>query len=161
MQVEKKSVEELFQDQENCRSHDEKNLKAITKSLEAFGQQKPIVIDKSGKVIAGNGTLSAAQSLGWKTIDVVVSHLEGSEATAFGIADNRTAELAAWNDQKLVESLAMLQNDMSIDESISGFSTAEIESRIEALESPEVKEIDPEDFNGQHECPKCGFEFDD
>jgi ParB-like chromosome segregation protein Spo0J len=161
MQVKQEEVQRLTQDPENSRSHDRKNLDAIKQSLEAFGQQKPIVIDQEGKVIAGNGTLAAAQELGWKTIKAVVTDLEGASQTAYAIADNRTAELASWDDERLVESLARLQNDESIDESIAGFNSSEIEARVARLESPEVKEFNPEEFAGKHTCPRCGFEFND
>jgi len=162
MQVEARKVKDLLQDPENSRKHDERNLQAIRESLEAFGQQKPIVIDQEGKVVAGNGTLEAARQLGWEEIQAVVTLLEGPKQTAFAIADNRTAELAAWDDEKLSESLARLQNDDSIDEAISGFNAVEVENLIgAALDSPDIKEIDPEGFKGGVTCPRCGFEFDE
>ena len=134
MQVQEAQVQELTQDPDNSRSHDRKNLEAIKQSLEAFGQQKPIVIDQEGKVVAGNGTLAAAQELGWQTIQAVVTDLEGAKQTAYAIADNRTAELAAWNDEQLAKSLVSLQNDQSIDEAISGFRTDEIERMVGAFD---------------------------
>jgi DNA modification methylase len=133
MQVQEAQVQELTQDPDNSRSHDRKNLEAIKQSLEAFGQQKPIVIDHQGKVIAGNGTLQAAQELGWQTIQAVVTDLEGAKQTAYAIADNRTAELAAWNDEQLAKSLVSLQNDDSIDEAISGFDTKEIDKMVQSI----------------------------
>ena len=102
------SVESLVKDPRNARKHDAKNLKAIASSLQRFGQQKPIVVGEDGVVIAGNGTLAAAQSLGWSHIDIVRSALRGSEATAYALADNRTAELAAWDEQALTEQLSAL-----------------------------------------------------
>ena len=134
MQVQEAQVQELTQDPDNSRSHDRKNLEAIKQSLQAFGQQKPIVIDQEGKVVAGNGTLAAAQELGWQTIQAVVTDLEGAKQTAYAIADNRTAELAAWNDEQLAKSLVSLQNDQSIDEAISGFRTDEIERMVGAFD---------------------------
>jgi len=162
MQVQARKIQDLHQDPDNSRRHDERNLQAIRESLEAFGQQKPIVIDEEGKVVAGNGTLEAARQLGWKEVQTVVTQLEGPTQTAFAIADNRTAELATWDDQKLSESLAQLQNDQSIDEAISGFNAVEVENLIgAALDSPDIKEIDPEGFKGGVTCPRCGFEFDE
>jgi ParB-like chromosome segregation protein Spo0J len=90
-------IPRLMPDPHNVRIHDEANLKAIQGSLKAFGQQKPIVIDQSYRVLAGNGTLEAAKRLGWKEIECVVSTLEDEAATAFALADNRTAELADWD----------------------------------------------------------------
>lgn len=108
MQTSIKSVDELSLDPANARRHPERNLEAIMASLRAFGQQKPIVIDRRGIVIAGNGTLEAARRLGWDEIAVVETELDANQATAFGIADNRIAELATWDYevlQSLMESL--------------------------------------------------------
>lgn len=101
-------IGELVFDPSNARKHSPKNLDAIKGSLLKFGQQKPIVIDKNNIVIAGNGTLEAAKSLGWETINVVKTDLDGSNATAFAIADNRTGELAEWNDDALKRTLEAL-----------------------------------------------------
>jgi ParB-like chromosome segregation protein Spo0J len=97
-------IAELSLDPSNVRKHGRKNLDAIKASLRKFGQQKPIVVDAKGIVLAGNGTLTAAQELGWTEIQIVRTELAGVEATAFSIADNRTAELAEWK-QELNEAL--------------------------------------------------------
>lgn len=95
-------------DPANTRKHSRKNLDAIKASLRRFGQQKPIVVDAKGIVLAGNGTLAAAKELGWSEIKIVRTGLAGVDATAFGIADNRSAELAEW-DEKLAEVLDALK----------------------------------------------------
>jgi DNA modification methylase len=142
MQVEARFVQDLHQDPENSRKHDKRNLEAIRESLEAFGQQKPIVIDQEGKVIAGNGTLEAARQLGWKKIETVVSQLEGPSQTAFAIADNRTAELAAWDDDQLAQSLVALENDDSIEAALSGFNSKEIDKMVQDMAPPEEGDKD-------------------
>lgn len=111
MDLKKLKVAELAQDPANVRTHGEKNLEAIRGSLKRFGQQKPIVVDGNGVVIAGNGTLMAAQSLGWNDIWAVESGLRGAEQTAYGIADNRASELAAWDMEKLIQQLNALESD--------------------------------------------------
>jgi len=60
---------ELSLDPANVRKHDRRNLDAIKASLRKFGQQKPIVVDTKGIVLAGNGTLTAAKELGWSEIE--------------------------------------------------------------------------------------------
>lgn len=42
--VERRAIADLRVDPENARAHDDRNLAAIKKSLEEFGQQKPIEI---------------------------------------------------------------------------------------------------------------------
>jgi hypothetical protein len=108
MKIERIPISSLVGDPANVRKHNTKNLDAIKGSLAKFGQQKPIVVGANNVVIAGNGTLAAAVALGWNEIDVVRSQLLGPDATAFAIADNRTAELAEWDDELLRQQLASL-----------------------------------------------------
>lgn len=111
MNIERISISDLLEDPANARKHDAKNLRAIKGSLKRFGQQKPLVVDAKGIVIAGNGTLAAARELGWDTIDVVRTTLAGAEAIAYAIADNRAGELAGWDDDVLGKALAALDAD--------------------------------------------------
>lgn len=116
MKVQKVSVEKLTVDPSNARKHNPKNLESIKGSLQKFGQQKPIVVDKNNVVVAGNGTLEAARSLGWTEIDVVETQLEGPESIAFALADNRTSELAEWDTKNLSETLkSLVKIDFDLD----------------------------------------------
>ena len=125
MKLETVPCDTLSFDPANLRKHGKKNLDAIKASLRRFGQQKPIVVDAKGIVLAGNGTLAAAQELGWKEIQIVRTDLAGTQATAFGIADNRSAELAEW-DEKLGDVLASLKaEDFPLEEI--GFDAADLE----------------------------------
>jgi DNA modification methylase len=133
MNIEEIPIAELDLDPANVRQHDEKNLAAIKSSLKRFGQQKPIVVDPKGIVIAGNGTLTAARALGWDRIRIVRTQLEGSEATAYAIADNRTAELATWDDDALMQQLSALDLEDSALVEAAGFSAAELEGMVDGL----------------------------
>ncbi len=130
-------IESLQHDPVNARVHTKKNIAAIKSSLTRFGQVKPIVLHKNGKtVIAGNGTLVAARELGWKEIAVVKTSLEQAEATAFGIADNRTAELATWDDSVLDDLLASLDQDLLM---ASGFDQSDISKALEDATAGEAE----------------------
>lgn len=111
MQIEQIKIINLIPDPENARSHDSANIAAIAGSLAQFGQQKPIVISKENVVVAGNGTLEAAKTLGWSNINVVRIPDDWSETKikAFALADNRTADLAMWNEEVLAAQLVELQ----------------------------------------------------
>ena len=123
-------ITELSLDPSNVRKHGRKNLDAIKASLRKFGQQKPIVVDAKGIVLAGNGTLTAAKELGWEEIEIVRTQLEGVEATAFAIADNRSAELAEWED-KLVDVIKSLIA-AGVDGDDLGFSQMDIDDMMQA-----------------------------
>jgi hypothetical protein len=113
MEIVKKAIEEITPDPGNVRKHSQKNIDAIKASLNRFGQQKPIVCDNKMCVRAGNGTLQAAKELGWTHINVVVSDLDRADLIAYGIADNRTAELAEWDIDGLEEQLAGLDEELA------------------------------------------------
>lgn len=92
----------LTLDPANVMLHPDANLEAIKGSLQAYGQRKPIVVNRrTGIVEAGNGTLQAALSLGWTRIAVVYVDDDPATAAGFSIADNRTAQLAEWDDEAL------------------------------------------------------------
>jgi ParB-like chromosome segregation protein Spo0J len=157
-------IADLSQDPANARKHDDKNIDSIIASLRRFGQQKPIVIDASNVVRAGNGTLEAAKRLGWDSIECVKTDLKGSDAIAYAIADNRTAELAEWDSDVLAAQLSGLLTDDEALANAAGFSAEEIERMLEKLsDEPESssEEIDADKFDLEHKCPKCGFEFND
>jgi len=140
MKAELVPIDSLNFDPANVRKHGERNLATIKASLQRFGQQKPIVVDANGVVRAGNGTLAAAKALGWKEIAVVRSALAGSEATAYAIADNRTAELAEWDDDALAETLSALQCEDEALLDAAGFDAAELSKMIDGM--AEVTEDD-------------------
>ncbi len=103
----------LHPDPDNARKHNTRNLQAIKDSFTQFGQQKPIVALKDGTVIAGNGTIEALQELGWEKVAVVrFDDKDKAKAIAYAVADNRTAELASWDDAALAESLKSIQNEI-------------------------------------------------
>jgi hypothetical protein len=88
----------LKPDPMNARVHGARNMDAIMLSLAMYGQVKPIVVRKeTGVVVAGNGTLAAAQALGWRKIAANIVSMTDTEAWGYGLADNRTAELASWD----------------------------------------------------------------
>jgi site-specific DNA-methyltransferase (adenine-specific) len=111
MNIQNLRIADLTPDPQNARQHDEKNLKAIEGSLKEFGQRKPIVITEAGVIVAGNGTVEAAKRLGWTQIDVVKvpNDWTPDKIKAFAIADNRTAELANWNQEVLTSQLLELE----------------------------------------------------
>lgn len=123
----------LILDPSNARRHSETNLKAIETSLSKFGQRKPIVV-QGEKVLAGNGTLEAARRLGWAEIAIVRVPDDWDEQTAkaYALADNRSAELAEWDEAVLAEQILELE-DAGWDMQPLGFETqipAEIEPGV-------------------------------
>jgi DNA modification methylase len=110
MKLEALKIIDLTPDPNNARVHDKKNLAAIAESLNKFGQRKPIVITKDNLIVAGNGTVEAAKQIGWTDITAVrvPDDWSADQIKAFALADNRTAELASWDQEILNQQLEEL-----------------------------------------------------
>lgn len=150
MEVTRRLIEDLTLDPRNARTHSQKNLDAIAASLTKFGQRKPIVITEDGVVLAGNGTLEAAKSLGWDHIDVSVTPADWDldTARAYALADNRTAELAEWDESILAQQLLEL-HDADFDIEALGFEMPQViepepidEDEVPLEPEPKVKHRD-------------------
>jgi hypothetical protein len=105
-------IKDLILDPQNARLHDKRNLEAISGSLQTFGQRKPIVIDASNTIVAGNGTVTAAKNIGWGQILAVrvPSDWTAEQIKAYALADNRTSELAEWDSTILSNQLIELDD---------------------------------------------------
>ena len=138
------AIDSVNLDQANARAHDERNVEAIKASLDEFGQRQPVVVQKQGMVVrAGNARVMAAKALGWSEIAAIVVDEDDVAATAYAIADNRTAELATWDTDVLDRLMAELPPDMA---EATGFTDAELEALLEA---PAIVEDDaPEADDG-------------
>jgi ParB-like chromosome segregation protein Spo0J len=150
MRVESVLIDSLEPDPENARKHSQANLDAIAGSLKTFGQRRPLVL-WGNIVIAGNGTLEAAKSLGWSEIMVtrVPPSWSPEQARAYSLADNRTGELADWHFEILADQLIDLDS-VGFEVSDWGF-------------SPLTPPIDPEPEEDRPPkiitCPDCGLAF--
>ena len=128
-------------DPANVRRHGARNLAAIQASLRRFGQQKPIVVDERGVIRAGNGTYEAARQLGWTHIHIIRTPLTGPDAIAYAIADNRTGDLAQWDEEALNRQIAALDGDLL---SAAGFNQAELAKLMETGRNEPVEKMPPE-----------------
>jgi site-specific DNA-methyltransferase (adenine-specific) len=141
LRIENVSIDSLTFDPTNARLHDSKNLDAIVGSLKLFGQRKPIVVTPDNIVVAGNGTLEAAKTLGWTEIAIARTPAGWTwdQIKAYALADNRTAELAEWDPKVLADQLLELDaNGWSLEEF--GFEPLQPPVNPEDVEEDEVPE---------------------
>jgi len=115
--------------------------------MESFGFNVPVLIDESGKIIAGHGRVLAAQALGWTEVPAIqLAHLSAVQQRAFAIADNRLTENSSWDEELLAESLRELASlDLDFSLEVTGFTMAEIDLKIEGIGAPAENE-DPADI---------------
>ena len=72
MKITVKKLSELHKPAHNIRRHSEKQLTEYIRSIEMFGQVKPLVVAEDGEIIAGNGLYEALLRMGRETCDCYV-----------------------------------------------------------------------------------------
>ena len=83
------------------------DIGAISTSLTAHGQYKPILVQSSTNfIIAGNHTWKAAQHLGWTEIAVQYLDVDDDKALRILLADNRATDLATYDEHALAQVLS-------------------------------------------------------
>lgn len=92
MKVEFWPIDEIVPYELNSKKHDEKQVAAIATSIQRFGFDQPIVVDKEGVIIKGHGRLLACKKLGLLQVPVLVREdLTTEQANAARVADNKVA----------------------------------------------------------------------
>jgi DNA modification methylase len=99
----------------------------VVTSIQEFGFRQAIVVDKTGTIVVGHTRYKAALKLGFKKVPVhVAKDLTPAQIKAYRIADNKTAELAEWDHDRLVQELLELEQ-MAFDLDVLGFTTDELQ----------------------------------
>ena len=165
MKVKNLAIEKLVPYENNPRNN-EAAVDYVANSIKEFGFQVPIVVDKDNVIVAGHTRYKAAQKLGLTEVPVVVAEdLTPKQIKAFRLADNKTAEKASWDFEKLTDEIA----DLELDFDLTSLGFGEFELDVlkngnnfdeEALndlftDAPE-KEKEPKKI----QCPHCGEWFE-
>ena len=99
---------ELTPYEQNAKVHPPEQIDHIANSIEQFGWQQPIVVDRNKTVIIGHGRLLAAKQLNLDTVPVVFAeNLTEDQANALRLADNKLNE-SPWDFSRLEMELAAL-----------------------------------------------------
>ena len=152
MNVTRKLLSELRRPERNVRMHTDKQLKEFRRSVEMFGQIRPIVVDEDGVILAGNGLYETLLSMGRTEADCyVVTGLTEAQKKAYILADNRMAMDAGWDEELLRVEIESLQG-MDFDPLLTGFDEKELADLFGT--DDEAKE---DDFDVEAELEKPCF----
>lgn len=167
-QIESLPIAGLIPYARNSRTHSVEQIGQIAASIQEYGFTNPILIDAQGGIIAGHGRVMAAQSLGLEQVPCIrLTHLSDTQKRAYIIADNKLALNAGWDEGILAQEMQdLLDLDYSLD--TLGFGSNEIDQLLAGLDgNPQptpltsAQEINTDEYKLDHQCPKCGFEFND
>lgn len=145
MKVVYMAVSELVPYENNPRNN-EKAVEAVANSIREFGFKNPIIVDRQKVIVSGHTRRLAALKLGMDLVPVVYADdLTEDQIKAFRLADNRVAEMAAWDEDLLKEEMAK---------------AVDFEFGDYGFDQKELDEIVKKDVNIKtHKCPRCGMEW--
>jgi len=125
MKIELWKVDRIRPYERNPR-HNDHAVEAVAQSIRQFGFRQPIVVDSDGVIVCGHTRYKAALKLGLEKVPVhVATDLSAEQIKAYRIADNKAADLAAWDYELLPIELAAIQGD-GFDLELLGFSQDEV-----------------------------------
>lgn len=129
--IEQWSIDRPIAYARNARKISDKAIDKIAASIKEFGWQQPIVVDREGVIIVGHTRLLAARKLQLTAVPVhVAEKLTDAQVKAYRLMDNRSHQETEWDFDLLAPELTELQ-DMSVDLSLTGFDSAEIDKLLE------------------------------
>jgi DNA modification methylase len=137
-------IGELKANPNNPRKHSRQQVRAIATSIDAFGFNAPILIDRDNRIVAGHGRFEAAKLLGYSHVPAIsLEHLDPQQARAYMLADNKLTDRSTWDDGKLaihLKELSELVLDFEIE--ATGFELPEIDLRIQSLDGSDIDAAD-------------------
>lgn len=114
MKIETLNITDVKPLENNPRFHPEKQLGELARSIEQFGQYRPIVIDENDTILAGNGLHTALTQAGYTTIEAYrVTGLTEQQKTKLILADNKTGTMSI-DDFEVVEELLKTLDDFEV-----------------------------------------------
>lgn len=162
--IEQIAPADLVPYERNPRTHSDAQIQQLSGSIKQFGFTAPILIDENNGVLAGHGRLLAAKSIGLELVPCRrIQGLSDAQKKAYIIADNKLALNAGWDGDLLMQELTAL-HEVDFDMAPLGFDADELSMAMgldEVVSESSAKEIDTDEYDMDHKCPKCGFEFDE
>lgn len=108
-------LSELHKARKNVRKHSQSQIAEYMRSVEMFGQLRPIVVSEDYEILAGNGLYDAMTGLGMDTADVyIMQGLTEAKKKKLMLADNRIFNLGSDDMSVFEEFIAELDGDFDV-----------------------------------------------
>lgn len=114
-------------------------LPAVMESLKANGQYRPVVVNATDNtVVIGQAVVDAAKKLKWTTVKAVMIEVDETTAKKIALMDNRTADLAWYDQTALAHMLASVDDLLG-----SGFSTKDVDRILDEAGIVHATDVKP------------------
>ncbi|MBP5781959.1 MAG: ParB N-terminal domain-containing protein [Bacteroidales bacterium] len=108
MQIVYKDINDLQMYENNPRKNSDA-VQYVANSIQQFGFKNPIIIDKDNVIVCGHTRYKAARRLKMAKVPCIMADdLTEDQIRAFRLADNKTAEMATWDYERLEQEFALI-----------------------------------------------------
>lgn len=148
MKVVTKKLTEIYPAEMNVRQHPQKQVEELSRSLDKFGQYRPLVITAQGEILVGNGLYEALKAIGSETADVIVlpENIDDDYKKKLMLADNKIFELGSAN----LENIDLFMQSIT-DFDIPGF---DMDTLTELYTDIETADFEISDISGMGRVPQ-------
>lgn len=146
------------------------NVALVKQSIEKYGYNQYILIDKNYVIIAGHSRWKALQELDYEKIKVLVSDMPADKAKEARIIDNKVSELNTWDKDKLIKELRTVEGledlqpffDVSLEKMLDIKFVPRADIKIEDTITRSKDEYTKQSIKRVEKlvCPHCGEEFE-
>lgn len=156
-------IDKIKEYENNAKEHPEWQVKQIADSINQFGFNDPIAINKDHVIIEGHGRYQAALMLEMEKIPcIVLSEMTEAEEKAYIIAHNKLTMNTGFDLDKLSYELNSLKIE-NIDLKITGFNELELQNILDGNELFD-NDYSGEDLKNEYKepnkkliCPNCNY----
>jgi ParB-like chromosome segregation protein Spo0J len=180
MDIQNISLKELKPYVLNAKKHPPEQIEKLVRSINLTGFTQPIVVNKEGNelvIIAGHGRYLASLQMNLKTVPCMVLELPKIVADQARLMDNKSAEsdydiellikeLSKFNSEEIIETgydeTELNKLILELEETLDEFNDENVEIKsFDKEKEGSTKEINPDEYEFKHTCPKCGFQYND
>lgn len=157
LQVVYRKVDEIIPYEKNPRLNDEA-VEPVAESIKEFGFKIPIVLSSDGVIVAGHTRIKAAKKLGMEEVPCIIADdLTEEQVKAFRLADNKSAEIAQWDEELLQSELSEI---LDIDMSLFGFGGGETDFADELPDDTYTMKTNIPQYEITGDCPEISEMLD-
>ena len=156
-------INQLKEASYNPRFITTESLEGLKNSISTFGLLDPIVFNKHTKnIVSGHQRYKAAQELGIEKIPVIEIDIDESTEIKLNLSLNNPHIQGQFIPDQVSKLLSQIENDeyfadLNLNNLQTDFNNAI--AQVDPTIPDAFSEVDDENMNFSHKCPKCGFEF--
>ena len=108
MKIIYKDINDLQMYENNPRKNSDA-VQYVANSISQFGFRNPIIIDKNNMIVCGHTRYKAARRLKMAKVPCIMADdLDEDQIRAFRLADNKVAEMATWDYDRLEQEFMLI-----------------------------------------------------